>query len=180
MLFNMVTIKTERLILRDLKESDALNLSKNGNTPNIISKTFYLPDPFNISDAQKYIQEKIRESNKDIRESYELGIEYNGEVIGMINLYQIDRVNKKAKVGYWIGKDYRRKGFVSEALKLIIDFAFSKENLNKISAKVITTNIESNNLLEKYGFKKAGELKQDQIINGESKDCFVWELLKDE
>ncbi|MCK5449862.1 GNAT family N-acetyltransferase [Candidatus Pacearchaeota archaeon] len=174
----MVTIKTERLILRDLKESDALDLSKNGNTPDIISKTFYLPNPFNISATQKFIQERIRESNKDIRESYELGIEYMGEIIGMMNLYHINHINKKAKIGYWIGKDYRRKGFVSEALKSIIDFAFSKENLNKISAKVIATNIESNNLLEKYGFKKAGELKQDQIIDGELRDCFVWELLK--
>jgi RimJ/RimL family protein N-acetyltransferase len=173
------TLKSKRLILRDLKISDANALSIQGNDLDINFFTWYITNPFTTKDAKKLIEKRIRDYKNKSRKIYEFVIilKSDDSLAGLISLYDIDRDNRKAKIGYWLGKHYRGQGYTSEALKLIIKYAFEKLKLNKISASVLVCNHKSNYLLKKFDFRRIGIRKEHKFLRGEFFDVYEWELL---
>ncbi|MFJ7733166.1 GNAT family N-acetyltransferase [Lysinibacillus sp. NPDC097231] len=73
-----------------------------------------------------------------------------GNIVGRINLVDIDATNHCAEIGYRVGEEYGGKGIGARALKLLIE---SESNIKKIKAKTTTNNIASQRVLEKNGFK---------------------------
>lgn len=75
----------------------------------------------------------------------------SGNIIGRINLVDIDTTNAIAEVGYRVGQEYGGKGIGARALKLLLETEMS---VKKIKAKTTTNNIASQRVLEKNGFKQ--------------------------
>jgi len=173
-------IKTKRLILRDLTIKDAKNLAENANDKSVWYFTEHIPSPYKLKDAKWFINNCIKKSNEKPRTSYELGIELKDEkrIIGCMGIFKVDKEHKRAGIGYWIGKKYRKKGLMSEAEKAILDFAFGKLKLNKVWGDALVENKGSNKLFKKFGFRKIGIKKEDIIKKGRKKHVYTWELLK--
>ena len=150
----MTKIKTERLILRSLKESDAETLSSLGNNKNIWANlTDSFPHPYTLEDAKNWI--KI---NKEKEKIENFAITINDELIGMIGQEKIkDHV---LTIGYWIGEPHWGKGYITEALKAFIKHLFENHEIIRIEAKVFTHNPASCRVLEKQGFTKEGLLRK--------------------
>lgn len=82
-------------------------------------------------------------------------------LVGAISLKNMDLVNKKASLGYWIGEQYWGRGIATECVSMIIDYAFSAElGLKELSAYVFPGNKASIRVLEKNGMKKVGEVNE--------------------
>ncbi|GLQ34913.1 GCN5 family N-acetyltransferase [Amylibacter marinus] len=78
-------------------------------------------------------------------------------LLGAITLDNIRRgPAQAATLGYWIGQDYARMGYMSEAINAIVAYAFSKLDLSRIEAATLPENKPSRGLLEKSGFKYEG------------------------
>jgi RimJ/RimL family protein N-acetyltransferase len=139
-----------------------------------------MPYPYSLEDAKKHIKKCMKEQKEKPRKSYSFGIFLKSEkkVVGMIGLFRVNRAHKKTGIGYWIGRKYRNLGFVSEAEKTILDFAFNRLKLNKIKGEAMVENEGSNALFKKFGFRKIGIGKDELIKNGKKKDVYIWELLK--
>ena len=175
-------IKTKRLILRKPSVKDAKDLARNGNEKDMFYFTWYIPYPFTVSKAIKI----IKWLNKEIRKKEDgdktlafcITLKNNGEVIGVIDLYDISNKNKRAKIGYWIGKEHRGKGFASEAVKAVLNIGFKKMKLNKISAETLKDNYGSNKLLKRLEFKEIGIKKKHKLLEGKLRDIVLWEILK--
>lgn len=104
-----------------------------------------------ISELKKYIEEKNRNPN-----CLFLGIFYkkNNKHIGNIKLEPIDVRNHRATLGILIGdKNYWGKGIGTEAIKLLIDYAFNKLNLKEINLGVISDNKRAIRVFKKIGFQ---------------------------
>src|SRR5574337_511888 len=87
--------------------------------------------------------------------------------IGTCSLHEIDWINRKCEIGYMIGnKYYWRAGLSTEVVKILVDYAFNRLNLNKITAGVVEENIASSRILEKNGFKKYAIEEQDYYLEG--------------
>ena len=81
----------------------------------------------------------------------------SGRFIGAITLDNIRRgPAMMANLGYWIGPDHARQGYMSEAVNGLVDYAFSALNLSRIEAACLPENAPSRGLLEKCGFKYEG------------------------
>jgi len=177
---------TKRLILRDITMKDAKNIAENANDPDIFYFTSSIPYPYNIKHAKEWIKIAEKERKEKPRKNYTFVIEIkNKEVIGSIGLHKIDRKHKKAGVGYWLGKKYRKKGFATEAEKRILDFGFKRLKLNKIYGEALVENKASNKLFKKFGFRKVGIEKEELIknnkkigIKNKKVDAYRWELLR--
>jgi len=63
---------------------------------------------------------------------------------------------KAGTVGYWIGPDFARQGYMQEALAMVLDFAFQELDLSRIEAACLPENKASRGVLEKAGFKYEG------------------------
>ena len=103
------------------------------------------------------------------------------ETIGFTSIKNIDHYNSKAEISMLLGnKKYWGKGFAKEARSLLLDYAFSELNLNKI----YTYNLESNEkiigLNESLGFKIEGVLIDNIFFLGSFRNTVVMGILKSE
>ena len=173
-------LETERLVLRDLEEKDIDNICKNVNELEVSKYLAVVPYPYKKSDAEWWANNCIKESQENPRENYNLGVEYNGEIIGAIGLTKIDYFVKKATFGLWLGKDYWRKGIMTEASNVLFDFAFNELGLNRIDSAAYVNNESSNKLHKKLGFVYEGRKRQDSRskATGEFHDSNIYGLLK--
>lgn len=90
---------------------------------------------------------------------------YNNQCTGVISFNTIDRHNKTAEIGYWISQNNEKKGIVSSALKHLIE-KYSKDNyIMRFVIKCSTTNIKSNHVAKRNGFKLEGKLLKAEKIN---------------
>ena len=104
-------------------------------------------------------------------------------LIGSVNLYQVKRDPVfSAIVGYVLDKDQNGKGYMTEAVKQLVDFAFEEIHLHRLEAGVMPHNIGSIRVLEKAGFHKEGIAKSNVKINGQWKDHQILAIInpKDE
>jgi RimJ/RimL family protein N-acetyltransferase len=175
---------TKRLILRNLKISDAKSIAENAGNLNVSKWLLLLPYPYKLKHAKDWIKFNKKDSRKKKKSDYTFGIELKSEkkIIGGIGLHHVNKFQGKAEVGYWLGENYWRKGYGSEALKAVLNFGFKKIKLRRIEAGVLAGNPSSGKLLEKYGFKKEGMRRKSCKSKATGKICdeIVYGLLKEE
>jgi|GEM_PF-2471930 len=94
-------------------------------------------------------------------------IRYENILTGVIGLWHVDLWNAHAWLGYWLGRDYHRRGCVTRASRLVIRYAFETMELNRIEAPIATGNIKSRAVVERLGFTKEGiQRKACRLIPG--------------
>lgn len=169
----------DKIILRTLRESDAVSIFEKANHKEIARYTT-LPHPYRLKNAQDFI--KITKKNQRQKKAYELGIELKEtkEIIGMISLMDIDRQNKNGELGYWLGKKYWGRKIMKEAIRLILNFGFKRLKLVRVYARVVHLNITSTKLLEKAGFIYEGKLRKNHFRNKQWYDELRYSILKEE
>jgi len=121
----------------------------------------YLPHPYKLSDAEFFINSVNKETPKQ-----NFGIEYKGELCGVIGLILQDDVYKKsAELGYWSGEPFWGNGIATKAVELITKYGFEKLDIIRIYSSVFENNIASMKVLEKNEFLKEGIFKKAIIKN---------------
>jgi [ribosomal protein S5]-alanine N-acetyltransferase len=132
-----------------------------------ISKSLYeVPNPYTIEDAINFIlaSDKDFDSLRAIHFAIDYNIYESGNsfqrIIGIISLKNVDLINKKANLGYWIGEGFWGKGIATECVKLVIGYGFTELKLDKVSACVYPENKASIRVLEKNGLSRNGEINE--------------------
>jgi ribosomal-protein-alanine N-acetyltransferase len=116
--------------------------------------------------------EMLKENAKQDYDYY-FGIFSNegDHLIGTINLFSVIRgAIQSAFVGYFLDKKQNGKGYTTEALKLIVQYAFDELKLHRVEAGVMPHNLGSIRVLEKAGFEKEGLARKNVKINGKWED----------
>lgn len=99
------------------------------------------------------------------------GIYLNDKLIGKAQLSNIVMgIFRSAFIGYSVDKDYQGRGYMKEALGLILDYAFGEMELHRIEASTLVDNIKSQRVLLGCGFKELGVNKEYLFINGAWRD----------
>jgi ribosomal-protein-serine acetyltransferase len=96
---------------------------------------------------------------------------------GAVRLKDIDRDDRKAKIGYFLGSGFAGKGIVSSALKAVLAWCFGPFGLNRIELHCASSNGRSMRVAERLGFVREGLLRQDEFLNGVFVDQYVYGLL---
>jgi len=99
--------------------------------------------------------------------------------IGNITLQNIHPTFRSAEIGIIIGdKQYRGNGYGTEAIKLLVDHAFIRMNLNRLQAGAVVKNLGSTRAFQKAGFQQEDILRQAYYCDGEYQDVAIMGLLK--
>ncbi len=99
-------------------------------------------------------------------------------LMGGISLNNVRRgVSHGCSIGYWIGEPYARQGYMTEALGLLLPFAFDSLMLHRIEAACLPDNEASKALLRKIGFQEEGFARRYLRINGEWCDHVLFAML---
>lgn len=103
--------------------------------------------------------------------SAEFGIYKDKKFIGKIRLSNIVRgIFKNAFIGYSIDKDEQNNGYMKEAIKLLLEYAFEDMELHRIEASTLVDNEKSQRVLISSGFKEIGISEKYLFINGKWRD----------
>ena len=155
-------LKTKRLVLRELRESDAKDITENANNKEVSKYLVAMPYPYSLEDAKKFILDCSKEAKKEPREGYDFGITLKGEgkVIGMISLERINMFHETGTIGYWLGERHHRNGYMTEALERVLEFSFNEIMLRKINIAAFAENVASNKLINKVKFMPEGLRKE--------------------
>jgi ribosomal-protein-alanine N-acetyltransferase len=103
------------------------------------------------------------------------GLVAAGAVLGGLALTEVQRgIAQKGTLGYWIGESYADQGFMTEAVQLVVHFAFHDLGLNRLEAACLPHNEPSKRLLTKIGFTMEGRARRYLRINGRWEDHLLW------
>jgi len=172
----MATLIGENISLRALEPGDIdfLYSTENDEANWEISSTQI---PFS-----KYILEKyIKNAHQDIYEAkqYRFVIcAIDNTPIGMIDLFDFNPQHNRVGIGILITPSFQGKGYASEALELVIEYAFTFLNVHQIFANITSENKKSISLFEKFNFKQVGVKKDWIFSNSTYKDEILYQLLK--
>ena len=174
------TLKGDLINLRQIRRSDAESIQRHANDPDVAYFLPLMPHPYSLDDAFSWINTTHRLARK--REGYHFGIELKEtrEVIGVIGLKCLNWKDSNSEVGYWLGRQFWRRGFVFEAVRLILGYSFNDLNLNRIWAIVHEINPSSARLLEKSGFTREGVWRKAFRRDNGFVDIISYGLLKEE
>ena len=154
----MQVLKNKIITLRALEPEDLdfLFFTENNSDFWEVSST---QTPFSKFILKKY----LANAQQDIYEARQLRLvimnTVNNDIIGLVDLFDFNPQHRRAGVGILILKEYQNKGFASEALKMITEYAFSSLNLHQVYANIPADNKNSITLFEKINFVKIGSQK---------------------
>lgn len=98
--------------------------------------------------------------------------------MGTCGLFAFSDDDKKAELGYELNRNYQRRGIMGEALTLVLDFAFSSSDMNRIEAFIEPANTASQALAGRLGFVREGEMRDYELCRGKLIDITLWALLR--
>jgi len=84
------------------------------------------------------------------------------------------------ELGYFIMPNERKKGYVSEAIQMMVDYLFLSKDAVRVQAKADPENIASWKALEKVGFKREGILRKTFFCRGKWRDDCMYSILRQE
>ena len=104
--------------------------------------------------------------------------ETDGKIIGACNITHIERgISQSAKLGYWVGEQYSRKGYARASVRAACQFCFDELGLHRVEAAVRPDNAPSIQLLETVGFAREGTARGYLKIDGQWHDHIVYARL---
>ena len=138
------------------------------------------PRPANYFDLEGFkeiTRELLREQeNHDVY--MHLIRDTQGVIVGRINLSVLENNRKTAELGYRIGENVTNLGYASEAVKLVLEKAFTTYGFNRIIAGTAIGNLASQRVLLKNGFTFSRVIENDLQIHNEWVHTAVFEITK--
>ena len=168
-------IKTKKFILRYPKISDYKNNFEIQQDKETAMN--FMSHPTTLKEAKKEILDAVKANKQKNKTSETFAIDIKGEFAGAISIHHIVK-NHKAHLTYNLGEKWRGQGIVSQAVKLICNYAFKKYKLVRIEGNVREYNKASIRILEKNGFKCEGRKKKAVLKKGKFYDDFMYAKVK--
>ncbi|MGF7536024.1 GNAT family protein [Bacillus mexicanus] len=178
----MFTCKVnEYIIFRLLEPKDADRLAELiiENQQRLGRWLFFAENPSSAETYRETLIPDWRRQYADLN-GIEAGLFYDGSLCGMIGLHNLDQVNRKAEIGYWIDKEYEGKGIMTAACRTLISYAFEEFGLNRVAICAAVGNEKSRAVPERLGFQEEGKARDGLFIGGRYHDLVYYSLLKRE
>jgi len=128
------------------------------------------PHPYTIENGKSFIAFATKDDPIHI-----FAIDIDGQAVGGIGIHpQSDVYKKNAELGYWLGEPFWGKGIMTKAIQQMIGFAFKTYDINRVFARPFGTNIASQRVLEKTGFKLEAKFEKTFFKNEEYLDELIY------
>lgn len=176
----MARIIGNRIMLREYRKEDLPFIRSWVNDREItdyLSDIFLYPHTLNVTED---FLNNMLEGNTNMK-GFIIAHKDTEDYIGQIDLIKIDWVNRVGTIGIVIGtKENLSKGYGTEAIRLLQEFAFNRLNLHKLDLEVRAYNQRAINCYKKCGFIEEGRIRENFYKDGEYTDTLFMGILKRE
>jgi [ribosomal protein S5]-alanine N-acetyltransferase len=171
-------LQTERLVLRKPRMDDARPIFEGWAQDQEVTRYLTWRAHRRIEDTQEFIQHCRSAWEHETRFPYMITLKESGEVIGMID----PRIEgPKVGIGYGAARAYWGKGYVPEATRAIINWAFQQPSIYRVYATTDVENVASRRVLEKVGMQCEGILRKYILhpnISDTPRDSYMYAITK--
>ncbi len=132
---------------------------------------------YNMLSEKEWVEDNL----KNGKHQYSIILLENDELIGNIGIDDLDEKNKRCTLGLFIGEDKNRnKGYGTEALKLLIGYAFDVLNFNNVMLNVFSFNERAIAAYKKVGFKEFGRRRQAYYLKNKYHDVVYMDIIRED
>ncbi|HET6564021.1 MAG TPA: GNAT family N-acetyltransferase [Xanthomonadales bacterium] len=171
-------LETDRLLIRKLRLEDAPAMLEMLSDPETV---LYWGRPVmtELQQAETYTRENLAWMEDGHCLYWGIEEKASGKMIGTCTLFKLDLNNKRGEIGYLLNRAFWHQGFMSEALKSVINYAFGELQLHRLEADTDPENIASIRLLEGFGFQREGLFRDRWLVHGHWCDSLMMGLVHD-
>jgi RimJ/RimL family protein N-acetyltransferase len=178
----MIPLKTERLILRPYREDDLPAYHK------LLSdrkNLYYLDDiaTNTLEESLESLQAAIEVNRQEKARRFCVTLPHADKIIGAVG-YEIATITPIGKIaepmGWFILPEYQNKGYITEAAKRILEFAFLEDNCIRVATGCDKENLPSQKVMAKLGFRKEAEKIDSYWHDGAMKTRLEFAINRDE
>jgi len=162
----IVAFETVHLSARPPELEDAPRITEFFQEESLVKMLGRAPWPYTLKDAKQWIKLVTKTRAKGTEYAFALHHPDHG-LVGSVGMFRVQ--DDIWEIGYWIGKPYWGKGYVTEAAKGLLDWAEHEMGITRYVSGHIFDNPASGHVLEKLGFERVGEI--DMYVKG--RDCKV-------
>jgi RimJ/RimL family protein N-acetyltransferase len=173
-------VVTARLVLRDLRPSDATAVAAGAGDKRVAQYLIQVPSPYPIALARRWVMHRI--DWWDLGRGVTFAVTRSDEpdaLLGTVSLRRYVR-DRRAELGYWLAAPSWGHGFATEAAQAAVDFGFRELGLARVYAQVLAGNRASLGVLDKLGMVNEGVKRQHVYKARRLHDVVLYGLLRDE
>lgn len=104
----------------------------------------------------------------------------SSQFLGWCSMFRWNPTYRSLGIGYCLDEPAWGKGYATEAVRAMLQWAYATLDLNRVEAELDTRNVASARVLEKLGFQREGLKREDCIVLGEVSDTWIYGLLRRE
>lgn len=172
-------LESTRVLLRPVWDTDLDAIFEIFSDPQVM-RYWSTPPLRDVAAAAELITE-IHQNFADQRFlKWGVALRDNDQLVGTTTLFNLDLANRRAEIGYALGRAHWGRGYMNESLQRMLRFAFDDLELHRLEADVDPRNTGSIKTLERLGFQREGYLRERWQVNGEIQDALFYGLLKNE
>lgn len=174
------TLETERLRLRPIDLSDAPRIEALASDRRISETTLSIPHPYPEGGAMMWIQGLLEgRARGNTERSFAILRKTDMVLMGAIGIHP-NGDGFRAELGYWIGVDYWGQGYMTEAVRRVIQYGFEDMGLERIDAWHFMHNPASARVMQKAGMTFEGIMRQHLRKWDEFVDVGGYSILRSE
>lgn len=140
-------IKTRRLVLRELMDSDVPQLAHLAGDWDVACMTARIPYPYSEKLARQWME--TLSPGEFVR-----AVTFEGALIGAVGYVPND--DGSAEIGYWIGRPWWGRGFATEAATALVRHCFASAGFKRLTCCHFDDNAASERVIRKLGFRRNG------------------------
>ncbi len=159
----------------DTKDAEAIHSYASDNN---VKRFIGWPLMESLEQTRDYVEEMLRREAAGTHIYASIVLKATEEIIGTAMIFNFDREANHAEFGYVFHSGHWGKGYGTDAVRLMSDFAFDILKLHKTHARVVHVNTGSARILEKNGFELEGRLKDHYFIEGSYYDSLLFGKIK--
>lgn len=174
---NLPTINTDRVRLRWMSEADIDALYTIFSNAEVMR--YWSSPPISDRNAAALILKGVHGGFQNRTQlKWGLATRTDDALIGTVTLYNLSFDNRRAEMGYALGRAHWGNGYMHEALQGLLGYAFGVLDFHRIEADVDPRNGASIRTLERLGFQREGYLRERWQVDGEIQDALFYGLLR--
>ena len=176
-LFSMPTLETPRLLLRRMTMRDAKDIFEYSRDEEVARHVLWTAQQ-DISEARDYIRFMMKRYRADEPSSWGIILKSENRLVGTIGYMDYSEDNGSVEVGYSLSRRLWNGGYMTEALRRVIDYTFDAMDINRIEAQHELDNPASGRVMEKCGMTREGVLRQRLYNKGQYVDVALYAILR--
>jgi [ribosomal protein S5]-alanine N-acetyltransferase len=168
-----------KAVLRPFESRDAPLIASVAEDP-LIPLITTVPTSGTEQDVTAYLERQHQRLRTGAGYSFAIADADSDEAVGQIGLWTGEIGAGRATTGYWIGSRFRRRGYLTAALRALTEWAVTLDDIDRLQLYVEPWNEGSWRAAEACGYQREGLLRRWERVGGESRDMYVYSVIPEE